>query len=46
MAPKSGRILYFGCSLSLCGLGKLAVKRVDSKVFGTDNEKLLYQPTD
>lgn len=46
MQPRSGRILYFGCSAPRHGIGKIPAKQVDNKLFGTDQEKLFYQPSD
>ncbi|CAD8055747.1 unnamed protein product [Paramecium sonneborni] len=46
MQPRSGRILYFGCSAPRYGIGKIPQKPTDTKLFGTDQEKLFYQPTD
>ncbi|CAK73562.1 unnamed protein product (macronuclear) [Paramecium tetraurelia] len=38
MQPRSGRILYFGCSAPRYGIGKLPQKPTDTKLFGTDQE--------
>ena len=46
MAPRSGRILVFTHTFPTIGLGKLTSKRVDTKIFGSDNEKTLYVPQD
>ena len=36
MTPRSGRILYFGCSAPRYGIGKLPAKPVDQRSFGTE----------
>lgn len=42
MAPRSGRVIVFTSTLPVIGMGKLSAKKVDPKLFGTDNEKQFY----
>lgn len=46
MAPRSGRILVFTHLFPTIGMGKMQARKIDSRVFGTDNEKALYVPQD
>ena len=44
IAPRTGRILYFGSQAPTSGIGKVTLRRIDQKLFGSDEEKTLYKP--
>jgi hypothetical protein len=44
MAPRSGRILVFTHQFPTIGLGKIPVRKLEVKMFGSDAEKDLYVP--